>query len=194
MGLLEPPGRPDATRRALAVPSLPSLARWGDLVGRRVLVRVDLNTPVAEVGGRLEVADDFRIRAVVPVLEGLKARGAAVSACTHFGRPQGRVGEQYSVAPVRRRLDQLCPGVDLLENLRFDPGEEANDPAFGASLVAGFDYYVNEAFSASHRAHASIMVPPSLVPSAAGPNLEREVAALSSLLESPARPFVAIVG
>lgn len=173
---------------------LPSLARWGDLNGRRVLVRVDLNTPVAEVAGRLEVTDDFRIRAVQTVFSELLSRGAEVVACTHFGRPHGRLVPEYSVEPVRRRLGELCPGVELLENLRFDPGEEADDRAFGVSLVSGFDYYVNEAFSASHRAHASIMVPPTLVPSAAGPTLEREVAALSDLLDEPARPFVAIVG
>jgi phosphoglycerate kinase len=91
-------------------------------------------------------------------------------------------------------LNELCGGVELLENLRFSPGEESNDRAFGESLIAGFDYYINEAFSASHRAHASIMVPPMLVPSAAGPNLQREVSTLQSLLDSPVRPFVAIVG
>ncbi len=173
---------------------LPDLARWGDLTGKSVLVRVDLNTPVAEVDGRLEVTDDFRIRAVEPVLTDLLARGARVVAATHFGRPHGRVVAEFSVEPVRRRLAELRPGVELLENLRFDPGEEANDRAFGEALVAGFDYYVNEAFSASHRAHASIMIPPSVVPCAAGPALEREVAALGALLDAPARPFVAIVG
>ncbi len=95
---------------------------------------------------------------------------------------------------MRRRLHELCRDVELLENLRFDPGEEGNDPAFGASLVAGFDYYVNEAFGASHRAHASIMVPPTLVPSAAGLNLARETSTILGLLESPARPFVAVIG
>jgi phosphoglycerate kinase len=81
-----------------------------------------------------------------------------------------------------------------MENLRFNPGEEANDQAFGASLCEGFDYYINEAFGASHRAHASIMVPPTILPSAAGPNLAKEVSTILGLLESPARPFVAIVG
>lgn len=173
---------------------LPTYERWGSLAGKRVLVRVDFNTPVAEVDGRVEVTDDFRIRATLPLFEELLAAGATVVACTHFGRPDGQVVEKYSVAPVRRRLAELCPDVELLENLRFNPGEESNDPAYGASLVAGFDYYINEAFSASHRAHASIMIPPTLIPSAAGPNLRREVATLSSILEEPARPFVAIVG
>ena len=157
-------------------------------------MRVDFNTPVAEVDGRLEVSDDFRIRASLPLFEELLARGASVVACTHFGRPGGKVVEKYSVAPVRRRLLELCPEVELLENLRFHPGEEANDPAFGAQLVEGFDFYINEAFSASHREHASIMIPPTLIPSSAGPNLLREVSTLQSILEEPARPFVAIVG
>ena len=173
---------------------LPSYERWGSLAGKRVLVRVDFNTPVAEIDGRLEVTDDFRIRATIPLFEELLAKGATIVACTHFGRPKGQVVEKYSVAPVRRRLAELCPEVELMENLRFNPGEEADDPAFGASLVAGFDYYINEAFSASHRAHASIMIPPTLIPSAAGPNLQREVSTLSAILEDPARPFVAIVG
>ncbi len=173
---------------------LPTYQRWGSLAGKRVLVRVDFNTPVDTINGRLEVSDDFRIRATVPLFEDLLERGASVVACTHFGRPKGKVVEEYSVAPVRRRLNELCADVELLENLRFNPGEEANDRAFGEQLVAGFDYYINEAFSASHRAHASIMIPPLLLPSAAGPNLQREVTTLQSLLEEPARPFVAIVG
>jgi len=173
---------------------LPSFERWGDLTGRRVLVRVDFNCPVSVVDGRTVVSDDFRIRSTLPLFTDLLDRGARVVACTHFGRPKGRVVAEYSVQPIRDRLNELIEGVELLENLRFNPGEESNDRAFGESLVAGFDYYINEAFSASHRAHASIMVPPSMVPSAAGPNLQREVATLQSLLDSPARPFVAIVG
>lgn len=176
------------------VQALPSFERWGSLVGKRVLVRVDFNTPVAEIDGRLEVTDDFRIRSTVPLFEELLSRGATVVACTHFGRPKGAVVAKYSVEPVRRRLLELCPAVTLMENLRFNPGEEANDPVFGASLVEGFDYYINEAFSASHRAHASIMIPPTLVPSAAGTNLAREVDTITSLLERPERPFVAIIG
>jgi phosphoglycerate kinase len=176
------------------VSDLPSYERWGDLRGKRVLVRVDFNTPVAEVDGVVTVTDDFRIRATIPLFENLLARGATVVACTHFGRPKGAVVAKYSVAPVRARLDELCPGIEMMENLRFNPGEEGNDRDFGASLVEGFDYYINEAFGASHRAHASIMVPPTLVPSAAGPNLAREVATIQALLDAPARPFVAIVG
>jgi phosphoglycerate kinase len=174
--------------------SLPSHERWGSLVGKKVLVRVDFNTPVAEVDGVVQVTDDFRIRSTVPLFEELLSRGATVVACTHFGRPKGQVVAKYSVEPVRRRLAELCPNVELLENLRFNPGEEANDTQFGRKLVEGFDYYINEAFSASHRAHASIMIPPTLIPSAAGPNLQHEVATIQGLLDSPARPFVAIVG
>jgi len=174
--------------------ALPSIDRWGSLHGKRILVRVDFNVPVADVDGVVTVTDDFRIRATLPLFSALLERGAQVVACTHFGRPNGVVDERYSVEPLRRCLAAYQPEVTLLENLRFHPGEEGNDAAFGASLVEGFDYYVNEAFGASHRAHASIMVPPTLVPSAAGPNLQREVATLGALLESPARPFVAIVG
>ena len=174
--------------------TLPSIDRWGSLEGKRVLVRVDFNAPVAEMDGVLTVTDDFRLRSTLPLFDVLLERGATVVACTHFGRPDGRVDERYDVAPLRRCLEGLRPRVELMENLRFHPGEESNDPAFGASLVEGFDYYVNEAFGASHRAHASIMVPPTLLPSAAGSNLRREVATLLALLESPARPFVAVTG
>jgi phosphoglycerate kinase len=173
---------------------LPTIDAFGDLAGKRVFVRVDFNVPVAEVDGLLSVTDDFRIRAALPLFATLIERGANVVAATHFGRPEGRVDERYRVEPVRRRLGELCPEAELLENLRFHPGEVANDPAFGAALVEGFDYYVNEAFGASHRAHASIMVPPALMPSAAGPNLAREVGTLLALLENPERPFVAVTG
>ncbi len=194
VGLLQPARRPRALRLALVPAPLPSIDAWGDLSGKRVFVRVDFNAPVAEVDGVLEVTDDFRLRAALPLFATLLERGASVVAATHFGRPNGQVDERYSVEPLRRRLAVLCPEVELIENLRFHPGEEANDPDFGASLVAGFDYYVNEAFGASHRAHASIMVPPTLLPSAAGPNLSREVATLLALLDSPERPFVAVTG
>ena len=126
--------------------SLPTFERWGSLKGKRVLVRVDFNAPVAEIDGVLTVTDDFRLRAAVPLFATLLEREATVVACTHFGRPEGRIDERFSVAPLRRALAPLCPEVELLENLRFHAGEEANDPEFGARLVDGFDYYVNEAF------------------------------------------------
>ena len=98
------------------------------------------------------------------------------------------------MAPVRRRLCELVPGVEVMENLRFDPGEEAGDPAFVARLIAGQDLYVNDAFGAAHRAHASVVGPPAHLPSAAGRLLAHEVQALSLLVDAPPRPFVAVVG
>ena len=96
--------------------------------------------------------------------------------------------------PVRRRLEVLCPGIGLTENLRFDPGEKANDPAFVQQLIQGYDAYVDEAFGAAHRRHASIVGPPEFLPSAAGLRFAREVDVLGGLLDAPARPFVAVVG
>ena len=173
---------------------LPSIESLGDIRGKSVLVRVDFNCPVETSGGTTRVTDDFRIRAAIPLFEELMARGARVTACTHFGRPKGQPDPQFSVAPIREHLESLITGVTLLENLRFDPGEEGNDPVFAQQLVEGFDAYVNEAFGASHRAHASIVYPPKVLPSAAGPNLQREVTTLLGTLSAPERPFVAIVG
>jgi phosphoglycerate kinase len=127
-------------------------------------------------------------------LDWLTSHGAQVTACTHLGRPHGRPDPRFDVAPVRARLEALAPGVGLLENLRFDPGEEAGDPAFVERLVDDFDCYVNDAFGASHRAHASIVGPPRVLPSAAGRLLQREVEVLGALLSAPRRPFVAVVG
>jgi phosphoglycerate kinase len=115
-------------------------------------------------------------------------------ACTHLGRPKGQPDPRYSVEPVRRRLGELAPGVELLENLRFDQGEEANDPAFVKRLIDGFDAYVNDAFGASHRAHASIVGPPQFLPSAAGRLLAEEVEILLGLRDHPKHPFVAVLG
>lgn len=174
---------------------IPLLEDLPDVSGRRVLVRADFNVPLRPgPSGTAEIDDDFRIRAALPTLEWLTRRGAEVTACTHLGRPKGTVDPRYDVAPVRARLAELAPGVALAENLRFDPGEEANDPAFVDRLVDGFDCYVNDAFGASHRAHASIVGPPGRLPSAAGRLLEREVEVLGGLLAAPARPFVAVVG
>ena len=108
--------------------------------------------------------------------------------------PRGKFDPEYSMAPVREVMSALVPGIAVMENLRFDPGEEANDPAFVGRLVDGFDYFVNDAFGACHRSHASIVGPPALLPSAAGRLLQREVEALSRVLVEPARPFVAVIG
>ena len=170
--------------------SVPTLEDLGDVDGRRVLLRADFNVPIADG----EIVDDFRIRAALPTIEWLTGRGATVTACTHLGRPKGAPDPKYSVEPVRRRLAELAPGVELLDNLRFDPGETADDPAFVQTLIAGQDLYVNDAFGASHRAHASIVGPPRFLPSAAGRLLEREVEVLLPLRSDPARPFVVILG
>lgn len=176
---------------------LPLLEDLPDVAGKRVLVRVDFNVPMeddpAAPGGR-RVSDDFRIRTALPTLKWLVDRGAEVTACSHLGRPKGAPDPRYDMAPVRARLGELAPGVKLLENLRFSPGETADDPAFVDALVEGHDAYVNEAFGASHRAHASIVGPPARLPSAAGRQLAREVEVLGGLLGSPNRPFVAVVG
>jgi phosphoglycerate kinase len=141
-----------------------------------------------------KIDDDLRIRAAIPTIAWLQARGARVTACSHLGRPKGRPDPRYSMDPVRRRLAELAPGVELLENLRFDPREEANDPTFVDELVAGHDAYVNDAFGAAHRAHASVVGPPMRLPSAAGRLLAKEVDVLGGLLHDPARPFVAVLG
>jgi phosphoglycerate kinase len=194
MGIFQSSRGLDRTRWFGSVMHLPTIDNWGDLRNKRVLVRVDFNCPVAEIGGELTVTDDFRIRSTLPLLKELLNRGAEVTCMTHFGRPEGKVVDAYSVRPIKKNLDRLISGVNLLENLRFNPGEEANNPAFGAALCQGFDFYVNEAFGASHRSHASIVQPPLLLPSAAGPNLCEEVSTLLGALDSPTRPFVAIVG
>ncbi len=185
----------DGSATSDAFGSVPTLEDLPSVSGRRVLVRADLNVPLrADATGGYEVADDFRLRASVPTLEWLSVRGAEVRVCSHLGRPKGKVDPRYSMAPVRRVMEKLIPGVEVMENLRFDAGEESNDPDFVRRLVAGFDFYVNDAFGSSHRAHASIVGPPSLLPSAAGRLLQHEVEALSRVLADPTRPFVAVVG
>jgi phosphoglycerate kinase len=195
----------------------PEIARLEDLPlerGQRVLVRVDFNVPLRD--GIVE--DDLRITTALPTIEWLLERGARVVGCGHLGRPKGAPDPKYTMAPVAARLTELLDtevplaptvtGPDaeavvagladgrmaLLENLRFEPGETKNDPAFVRALVDGCDLYVNEAFGASHRAHASIVGPPGIVPSAGGRLLHREVEVLSRLLEGAARPFVAVLG
>lgn len=173
---------------------LPLLEDLPDVAGKAVLVRVDFNVPIREVEGRRVVADDFRIKSALPTLRWLTERGAKVTCASHLGRPKGKPDRQFDLEPVRLRLDVLLPGVTLLENLRFDPGEEANDPQFVDRLVEGEDCYVNDAFGSSHRAHASIVGPPGRLPSAAGRLLAREVEVIGGLLEDPQRPFVAVLG
>ena len=174
---------------------LPLLGDLPDLDGASVLVRVDFNVPLRPcVGEPSVVTDDFRIRAALPTLEYLLAQGASVTACTHLGRPAGAPDARYDLGPVREELARLAPQVELMENLRFDAGEEQNDPAFVDKLVNGHDAYVNDAFGVSHRKHASVVGPPARLPSAAGFLLQREIEALGGLLGAPARPFVAVVG
>ncbi|HEU5002220.1 MAG TPA: phosphoglycerate kinase [Actinomycetota bacterium] len=190
------------------LPSLDSLP----VAGRRVLVRCDLNVPLS--GG--EVSDDTRIRASLPTLRALIDRRATVICCSHLGRPKGVPTEKYSLAPVAQALSDLLrmkvrltsgpagPAEDLeglgpdevglLENLRFDPGEEANDRKFAARLASLADAYVDDAFGAAHRAHASVVGVAELLPSAAGLLLMREVQVLSRLTASPDRPFVVVLG
>jgi phosphoglycerate kinase len=165
-----------------------------DVAGKKVLVRVDYNVPLDHQDGRRIVADDYRIRTTLPTLHWLQERGAEVTVCSHLGRPDGAPDEQWSMGPVRERLAEICPGVELLDNLRFNPGEKANSPEFVDQLVEGFDAYVNEAFGVAHRAHASVVGPPSRLPSAAGRLLAKEVEVLGGLLTSPRRPFVVVLG
>lgn len=192
-----------------------TLADLKDLTGKRVLVRVDFNVPLA--GGA--VADDTRIRAALPTIEWLRAKGASLVLVSHLGRPKEGPDPKYSLRPVAQRLsellgvdvqsapavvgdevtalaDKLGPGdVLLLENVRFEKGETKNDLEFAAKLAALADVYVNDAFGSAHRAHASTEGVAHLVPeSVAGFLLEREVSTLSKILEDPERPLVAVLG
>jgi len=190
-----------------------------EVSGRRVLVRVDFNVPLAhDARGVQELADDTRIRAALPTIEELRERGARLVLVSHLGRPHGKRDEALSMAPVAARLRELTAAkvtlapavvgaevkalaeglkdgeVLLLENVRFEPGEERNDPEFARALAELADLYVNDAFGAAHRAHASTEGVAHLLPSAAGRLLEREVHTLAQILEHPARPLVAVVG
>ncbi len=177
---------------------LPALEDLPSPDGLAVLVRCDLNVPMS--GGR--ITDDLRIRLPVETITWLLDHGAAkVTVASHLGRPGGRPDPALTMAPVRARLQELLgrAGVDgerveLMENLRFDPGEEANSPETVDRLVFGQDLYVDDAFGAAHRAHASIVGPPARLPSAAGRVLAREVEVLDTLLERARRPFVAVLG
>ncbi len=176
---------------AADVPRLEDLeSALGGLEGKRILVRADLNVPLRD--GR--ITDDLRIRSAVPTLRWLVERGATVTACSHLGRPKGQPDPALAMDPVRARLAELVPRVEVMENLRFDPGETADDPAFVDRLVAGQDGYVNDAFGASHRSHASIVGPPRRLPSAAGRLLAEEVDVLLGCRDHPKRPFLGILG
>jgi phosphoglycerate kinase len=178
-----------------------------DLRGRRVLVRCDLNVPMQD--GR--VADATRLEASVPTLRELRSRGADVLILSHFGRPKGRPDPSFSLRPVvpalAAALDEPVllhdwvahdrpppPGVVVLENMRFDAGEERNDPQLARRLAALGDLYVNDAFSAAHRAHASTAGIAHLLPAYAGRAMEAELRALEAGLGNPRRPVVAVVG
>lgn len=196
------------------VDPVPQLENLAVERGTRVLLRADFNVPLHD--GRID--DDLRITAALPTIEYLRSRNAKIVCCSHLGRPKGKVDPKYSLAPVAKWLSELLGvevdlspevagfeslsrsqslrpgGVMMIENLRFDPGEEANDPAFAANLTELGDVYVDDAFGAAHRAHASIVGPPLVLRSAAGRLLAREVEVLGGLLEAPKRPFVAILG
>ncbi len=173
---------------------IPTLEDLGDVTGKRVLVRTDFNVPLHDDGGGAAITDDFRIRAALPTINWLRDHGATVVTASHLGRPKGQPNPKYSMDAVRARLAELAPGVELLENLRFDAGEEGNSDEFTANLIDGIDLYVNDAFGASHRAHASIVGPPKTLPSAMGRLLEKEVDVLLGLRNQPKRPFVAVLG
>ena len=173
---------------------LPTLEDLGDVTGKRVLVRTDFNVPMSGPDDARTITDDFRIRAALPTINWLTQRGATVVCASHLGRPKGAPNRKDSMDPVRDRLAELAPGVELLENLRFDAGEEKNDASFVTQMVRGIDAYVDDAFGAAHRAHASIVGPPRTLPSAAGRLLQHEVEVLEGLRSHPKRPFIAVLG
>lgn len=170
----------------------PRSVRDADVAGKRVLVRADLNVPLAD--GR--VADDTRIRASLPTLELLLERNASeVAVCSHLGRPKGP-DAAFEMTPVAERLRDLLPDerVEVLENTRFNPGETGNDPAFARELADDRDLFVNDAFGSAHRAHASTEGVAHLLPAYAGLLLERELEELGRLLGEVERPFVLVSG
>ena len=185
-----------------------------DVRGKRVLCRVDFNVPMADG----QITDDTRIKAALPTITWLREHGARVILCSHLGRPKGTVVEALRLAPVGQRLGELL-GIDvttasdvagddarraaaslhdsdvmLLENLRFEPGEEKNDPDFARQLASLADLYVDDAFGAAHRAHASTEGVAHVLPAYLGLLMQQEIDALSRLLDNPATPFVAIIG
>lgn len=163
-----------------------------EVKNKRVLVRADFNVPLSDQG---EILDDFRIKQTLPTIEYLIKEGAEVILMSHLGRPEGKVNEAFSLKPIAKKLEELLgQKITLLENLRFDPGEENNDEGFAKKLAAMGDIYINDAFGACHRAHASIVGIPKFLPSGAGLLLEKEIQVLSSLMKNPKKPLVAIMG
>jgi len=171
---------------------LPRSVEQADVRGKRVLVRADLNVPLD--GSR--VADDTRVRAAVPTLQVLLDRGAAaVTVCSHLGRPKGH-DPAFEIAPVAKRLGELVDDgrVRVLENTRFDPGETKNDPESARRLAEGMDLFVNDAFGSAHRAHASTEAVAHLLPAYAGLLMLQELEHLGRLLGEVERPFVLVAG
>ena len=190
-----------------------------DVRGKRVLVRVDFNVPIETRGGKIRVTDDTRIRETLPTINYLREHGAKTILMSHFGRPKGKRVEKYSLRPIgdylhsvihhpvifshdtigdvpKTIIDHMQSGdVALLENLRFQPGEEANDSEFAKALAEPGDLYVNDAFGAAHRAHASTVgITKFVEKSAMGFLIEKELKFLKEGLEKPAKPFVVILG
>ena len=169
-----------------------------DVAGKRVVVRVDFNVPLRDG----EITDDTRIRAALPTLDELREKGATqLVLLAHLGRPKGVEDPAFSLKPVADRLGVPLVGLDggdgetvMVENVRFNPGETKDDPELAARYAALGDVFVNDAFGAAHRAHASTHGVAKLLPSAAGRLLQREVETLAGILEAPERPLVAIVG
>jgi phosphoglycerate kinase len=185
-----------------------------DVHGKRVLLREDLNVPMRDGA----IVDDRRIREAIPTIEALRARGARIIIVAHLGRPNGRIDDSARLGPVAARLSSLLGAdvrlasdvvgdsaqsmvaslrdgdVGMLENVRFEPGEEANDPAFAAQLAAFGDVFVNDAFGTAHRAHASTEGVAHLLPAVAGLLMARELEMLGGVLDNPRTPVVAIVG
>ncbi len=186
-----------------------------DVLGKRVLIRTDLNVPMSGT----EVSDATRIERLLPTLRDLTARGAKVIILSHFGRPKGKPEEKYSLRPVAQKLASMMEGttvlfgedcvgpladvvvaqlqqgqIAVLENLRFHAGEEKNDPDFAGELAKLGDIYVNDAFSVSHRAHASTEALAHLLPAYAGPSMMAEINALKLALDKPERPVAAVIG
>ena len=176
---------------------LPILEDLQDLDGCLALVRADLNVPLRYPHGPDKpavIADDFRIQKALPTMRWLTSQGARLRVCSHLGRPRGVVEGKYSLDPVKIRLQEIFPDIEVLENLRFDPGEEANSPETTRRLIAGCDLYINDAFGVCHRKHASIVGPPGFLPSVAGRLVVREVEMLSRVVHDPKGPFVLVLG